>query len=344
MDRKLRGSEILRILDSLSPEPLSEDIRDLYNTAYENMSINPEKAVELGQRALVTLDRLSSIPLGDSNDLAYAKGRCHLFVASVYLDFDKERLFERAEKHYLYSRDAFHSRQWSHLESLAYLGLAMACRKLKKFKEALIACKSAQDNVEHESIPNSIDTTSLRKAIQKERTEIQELLLSQEVAVEREGIPIVSDIAARLGFLTEENIVDHVKLSDKESEGVDFGVEVVEDSLIGQGIFPGDIALIHQQEDVENGDIAAVVIQTPNKESLGLLRRYFVYEKLEGLQHWLLMSSNPSREHLVVIPSGVNKEAILDLYSKEISSGKIKFYENAELHIAGKYVKSVSKH
>jgi hypothetical protein len=101
--------------------------------------------------------------------------------------------------------------------------------------------------------------------------------------------------------------------------------------------------LIRQQENVENGDIAAVVIITPEKEmSLGVLKRYYVvHEKREDLQHWLLESSNPSSEHLVVIPTGVDIKAIEDLYIKKAKAGKIVppvFYRDAEIAIAGKYV------
>jgi hypothetical protein len=95
-------------------------------------------------------------------------------VASIYLDQEIE--LENARKHYASSRDEFHSRQWSHLESLAHLGLAISQRKLKNLREALIACKSARDKAEHESIPDRIDTSHLLKAIEREGLEIQELL------------------------------------------------------------------------------------------------------------------------------------------------------------------------
>jgi SOS-response transcriptional repressor LexA len=331
-----RGSEILRLLDILAPEPLSEDVRDLYDAAYENVSTNLIKAIELGKRALLTLDRLSSIPLGDSNALAYAKGRCHLLIASTYLNQEVD--LESAEEHYLYSRDQFHSRQWSHLESLAFLGLAIARRKREQFEEALVACKSAQDSVEHESIPDRIDTIYLRKAIEKERLELQELLSHALLT----RIPIVSDIAAGLGRIAEENIDEYLSLEDKERKGADFGVRVVGDSMAEHNILSGDIALIRQQPTVEIGEIAAVVITTSELEALGVLKRYYVYEERGDMRHWFLKSSSPISDHLVVIPRGANVKAIKALYTKASQTRRIrnpvKYYEDSGIGIAGKYV------
>lgn len=345
MSSNLKGSKILQILDSLNPDPLSEDIQDLYNAAYENMSTNPEKAIEFGHKALVALDRLSSIPLGDSNALAYANGRCHLLIASIYLDHEMN--LERAEHHYLSSRNAFHSRQWSHLESLACLAQAIVLRQLKDLRKALITCKSAQDCVEHESIPDKIDITSLRKAIEEERLKIQELLLEEFSSILIQ-IPIVSHIAAGLGQIAEENIEEYLPLEKDEYKNADFGVKVVGNSMSGHHILPGDIALIRQTPKVETGEIAAVVIITPEREPVGVLKQYYAYEEDRAdIRHWFLKSNNPGSEHLVVTPQGANVNAIRALYTKARQTGRIRnpveYYENAELAIAGKYVGSVTR-
>ncbi|GIK41368.1 MAG: hypothetical protein BroJett011_52010 [Chloroflexota bacterium] len=161
-------------------------------------------------------------------------------------------------------------------------------------------------------------------------------------------IPVVSDIAAGMGVIAEENIVEYLLLDDSHRNGADFGARVVGNSMMERGIFPGDIALIRQQPTVSNGEIAAVVIMTPKIEALGVLKRYFVvYKNRKDLAHWLLESSNSSSEHLVVIPSGADVEAIRDFYTKKIKAGKllnpIEFYEDAEITIAGKYVGLVRK-
>lgn len=150
-------------------------------------------------------------------------------------------------------------------------------------------------------------------------------------------IPIVSNIAAGLVRpIADENIKDHLLLSDNYGSGANFGVKVFGDSMKDGGILPGDIALVRQQPTVEDGEIAAVVITTP-EETLGVIKRYHHVER-EGLRHWFLESSNPSSKHLLVMPGGANIEAIQALYAKEIQDGKVELYKNAELAIAGKYV------
>jgi SOS-response transcriptional repressor LexA len=150
-------------------------------------------------------------------------------------------------------------------------------------------------------------------------------------------IPITYDIAAGLGRIAQENIEEYWPLFGGEHKGADFGVRVVGDSMKGHGILSGDIALIRQQSGIEMGEIAAVVVTT-RTESEGVLKQYYRYEKRADMQHWFLKSSNPSTEHLVIIPSGANANAIRDLYAKDIQAGRIRIYENAELSIAGKYV------
>jgi SOS-response transcriptional repressor LexA len=153
-------------------------------------------------------------------------------------------------------------------------------------------------------------------------------------------IPIVSDIAAGLGVVVEENIEDYLFLDEDHYNRADFGVRVEGDSMRDAGILRGDIALIRQQPFVETGEIAAIVISTL-AGSEGVLKRYnFVHEERPDLVHWLLESSNPSSEHIVVIPRGAAVAAIKALYDEAIRSSRmrVRYYEDAELAIAGKYV------
>jgi hypothetical protein len=117
--------------------------------------------------------------------------------------------------------------------------------------------------------------------------------------------------------------------------------------MTGHGILRGDIVLIRQKTGVELRDIAAFVIMTPELEPVEVIKQYYYYTKRTNMKHWLLRASNPSSEHLVVIPSGVDEEAILELYSREVQSGRMltkpKYYTEAELTIAGKYVGLVRK-
>lgn len=156
-------------------------------------------------------------------------------------------------------------------------------------------------------------------------------------------LPVVSNIAAGLGVITEENVEEYVSLEKDKYGDADFGVRVVGDSMSRDGIFAGDIALIRQQPTVKQGDIAAIVILTPEMESLGVLKRLHVSEgKRDNLRHWFLRSSNPQSEHLVVMPAGIDEKEVERIYTRQIEAGKlpnqVKFYRDAELVIAGKLV------
>jgi SOS-response transcriptional repressor LexA len=555
-----RGTEVLKLFEDLDSEPLLQDVSELYETAYTQREKSPGRAIGACQDALKTVEQHAEIALGDSVAVAYAKGKVYLLMASIFHDHKSLKL---AKEFYVKSRIEFHSKQWSHLESLAYLAVAITYLETDDFENASIACKRAQDSVDHESVPSRINTSNLRRAIEKERAEINllspsgtalkdepdmspgrlmealrvfdiavgerivaeqattdlnflsywnyreeyerdrskktetkpidliefpearfrkyyflcvdesiktdddlqggaELLIREEVDLEKlhskrvavlvidhteqrleiwatvktlfkaddhyflnaekKGvpslivshynspqkdkiqkyyeeyeiseptvykrvydvrvsgevvlvsppevrgyeaepttgdkqetpitsdtelpddstprlirIPIVSDIAAGLGLIAEEKIVKYLVLSNDAGSRPDFAVTVVGNSMKEDGILPEDLVLIVQQPELEIGSIAAIVITTPT-ETVGVLKRYYVYEKDAALRHWWLESSNRSSKHIVVIPSGVDRKAIRDMYAQEIRTDMIEVYEDARLVIAGKYV------
>lgn len=75
---------------------------------------------------------------------------------------------------------------------------------------------------------------------------------------ETRKIPLLGAIACGKPILAEENIEDYVNIP-KDLAG-DFALTCRGDSMINARIFNGDIVYIRQQETVENGEIAAVLI------------------------------------------------------------------------------------
>lgn len=75
---------------------------------------------------------------------------------------------------------------------------------------------------------------------------------------EMRKIPLVGTIACGEPILAEENIEDYVSIP-KELAG-DFALTCKGNSMINARIFDGDIVYIRQQDTVENGEIAAVLI------------------------------------------------------------------------------------
>jgi len=100
------------------------------------------------------------------------------------------------------------------------------------------------------------------------------------VTVRRRAIPVLGEIAAGVPMLAEENAE---LILCEDSLTCDCALRVRGDSMIGARIHDGDVVFIRLQDDVDDGDIAAVVL---NDEAT--LKR--VYHIKNGLQ---LLSENP---------------------------------------------------
>lgn len=74
-------------------------------------------------------------------------------------------------------------------------------------------------------------------------------------------IPMVGHIAAGRPILAQQNIEDRIMISaDLFPRGTLFVLRVEGESMVNVGIRSGDLAVIRQQEVVENGEIAAVLL------------------------------------------------------------------------------------
>lgn len=84
-------------------------------------------------------------------------------------------------------------------------------------------------------------------------------------------IPVIGTIAAGEPILAVENIEEYIDLDEKIS--ADFALRVKGDSMVGANIFDGDIVFIKKQSDVDDGEIAAVII-----DDSATLKRVFKFE------------------------------------------------------------------
>lgn len=75
-------------------------------------------------------------------------------------------------------------------------------------------------------------------------------------------IPLLGNIAAGLPILALENIESYEYVP--ETMSVDFCLRVQGDSMINARILDGDLVYIRQQSDVENGEIAAILVDGEN--------------------------------------------------------------------------------
>ena len=86
-------------------------------------------------------------------------------------------------------------------------------------------------------------------------------------------IPLLGTIACGTPILATENIDDYVTVPNNIH--ADFCLRCKGDSMINARILDGDIVYIKSQPDVENGEIAAVIID--NLESECTLKRVYKY-------------------------------------------------------------------
>ena len=110
------------------------------------------------------------------------------------------------------------------------------------------------------------------------------------VIQQQEGsIPLLGSIAAGVPIWAEQNFEDHLPIPPSLFGGDElFALHVFGDSMTGAGIRNGDIAVIQRRDSVENGEIAAVLIE----QEVTLKRVYLSSESL------VLKSENPAYEDL----------------------------------------------
>lgn len=106
---------------------------------------------------------------------------------------------------------------------------------------------------------------------------------------ETKKVPLLGTIACGEPILADENIEGFVDI-DKVVEA-EFALRCKGDSMIGARIHNGDIVYIHQQPDVENGEIAAVLIGTE-----ATLKRVYKYPEKNML---VLKPANPEYEDFI---------------------------------------------
>lgn len=113
-------------------------------------------------------------------------------------------------------------------------------------------------------------------------------------------IPIVGTIAAGQPILAQQNIDGYEFVA--ETMNADFCLRVKGDSMIGARILDGDIVYIRQQPEVENGEIAAVIID--NEEAT--LKRVY---KINGTV--VLRSENPNYQDKIFVKKDMKQVSVI---------------------------------
>ena len=74
-------------------------------------------------------------------------------------------------------------------------------------------------------------------------------------------VPIVGDVAAGSPILAQECIEDYLTFDTGGREGEYFALRVRGESMLGAGILPGDLVVVHQQPTAHNGEIVVALLE-----------------------------------------------------------------------------------
>jgi len=90
-----------------------------------------------------------------------------------------------------------------------------------------------------------------------------------EVAI----VPLVGRIAAGTPVLASENVEEHVPVPMGFVDGAEhFALRVTGESMVGAGIFDGDLVIVRRQDDASSGDIVVAVMPGPGEDEATVKR------------------------------------------------------------------------
>lgn len=115
-------------------------------------------------------------------------------------------------------------------------------------------------------------------------------LTEEEEGPQRDKIPLVGNVAAGSPILAEECVEEYLTYDTDGLVGEHFALKVRGESMLGAGILPGDLVIVHQQQNFRNGDIvvglfedeATVKTYHMEKGHLWLLPENPDYDPIDG--------------------------------------------------------------
>ena len=137
----------------------------------------------------------------------------------------------------------------------------------------------------------------------QESTDEEIISLNNVHPIELKRFPMLGDIACGVPKYTNEDRESYVMAGTNIN--ADFCLRASGDSMVGARILDGDIVFIRKQDMVENGEIAAVVV---NNDSEATLKRLYYYP-----DKWVLIlkPENPAYEDLIFSGNELNQVHVL---------------------------------
>ena len=121
------------------------------------------------------------------------------------------------------------------------------------------------------------------------------------IPIQKKKIPLLGTIAAGQPIYAEEHIEEYLPIDDDLH--ADFALKVSGDSMINADINDGDVVFIKKQEVVENGQIAAVLI-----DDSATLKRFYKIGSIVQLQ-----AENPKYSPIICDESNCDNCRIIGL-------------------------------
>lgn len=137
----------------------------------------------------------------------------------------------------------------------------------------------------------------------QESTDEEIISLNNVHPIELKRFPMLGDIACGVPKYTNEDRESYVMAGTNIN--ADFCLRASRDSMVGARILDGDIVFIRKQDMVENGEIAAVVV---NNDSEATLKRLYYYPDKGVL---ILKPENPAYEDLIFSGNELNQVHVL---------------------------------
>lgn len=110
--------------------------------------------------------------------------------------------------------------------------------------------------------------------------------VSEELSGHANLVPVLGNVAAGSPILAEECVEDYLLYDTASLAGEHFALRVRGESMLYAGILPGDLVVVHRQQEVQNGDIVVALFE--DEATVKTLRRKDGYV-------WL-MPENPDFE------------------------------------------------
>ncbi|MCI9309693.1 MAG: transcriptional repressor LexA [Lawsonibacter sp.] len=110
--------------------------------------------------------------------------------------------------------------------------------------------------------------------------------VAEETDPRANQVPVVGNVAAGSPILAQECIEDYLTFDTEGLSGEHFALRVRGESMLNAGILPGDLVVVHRQQEVRNGEIVVALFEDEATVK--------TYQRKNG-QVWLL-PENPEYE------------------------------------------------